>query len=417
MKRILAAGLAMLLLCTGCVGSGTAAKTDGTSSSTAGSSSTGAPDAYLAEYSDGWAYANLSKEQQTNYGAVYTAVQDGLYSETYVTIEEGGTPTPGITVPLPHSLRSEDELVELYNAFVRDNPVFFHVGTVYGYTGRQHGDDRRFTSIKLTYTMNAAQRKTAVEEFRLVTEELLSAVTPDMSAFRMELTLHDALTARCTYDTETAEADNPLENATAFTAYGALVEGRAVCEGYARAMQYLLVQAGIPATVVGGKDSDGHPHMWNMLLLDGAAYHLDVTWNDADPLGTYAYFNLSDTELHRSHTPDETEEWLPAAQGTQHNYYRMTASYLDTLRIDEIAGHIAEQLAAGENTVHLRFSDATFSNALFFVRSTAWFADTVSACMPEGAVWTGEYSYSENTIHKTVTIRKKPLDTGNGAVV
>ena len=92
-----------------------------------------------------------------------------------------------------------------------------------------------------------------------------------------------------------------LENC--YTAYGALVNGVAVCEGYSRAMQLLCDKAGIPCTVIYGK-SEGIGHMWNIINPGDGWYHLDVTWDDdADfDLARHAYFNLTDAEIKTDHT-------------------------------------------------------------------------------------------------------------------
>lgn len=356
-----------------------------------------------------WAYTCLSADQQRNYGAVYAAVSDGFGTDSYVTVstDDDTATSPGISVTLPVPLSAEDELRELYDAFMQDNPDFFHIGTVYGYDGRQQGEERSLTALKLTYTMIAEERLTARAALQQERDVILSALSPSMTDFEIELALHDALTARCEYDTAAAESDSPLERyAASFTAYGALVKGKAVCEGYARSMQYLLNAADMQATVVTGYDSDGRPHMWNAVKPDGELYYVDATWNDTDEIGTYTYFNLNTEELLLSHRVDERTLGLETAAATAQNYYRMTSSYLGTLRIEELAGHIAERLVR-DGTVHLRFTDTAFDNALFFVRSTAWFTDTVNACRPEEATALGAYTFTYNETYKTVTICKK----------
>ncbi len=396
MKRIVLCLLAVVVLLVGC----TRLPAD-----EGDASPTPDPPPYEAH----WAYSCLSAEQQRNYGAVYVAVSDGFDTDSYVTVssDEDTATLPGICVTLPVPLSKEDELRELYDAFMQDNPGFFHIGTVYGYDGRQQGEERSLTALKLTYTMTAVERLSARAALQRERDMLLSALSPSMTDFEVELALHDALTARCTYDTAAAESDAPLEQyAASFTVYGALVQGKAVCEGYARSMQYLLNAADISATVVTGYDSDGQPHMWNAVKPDGELYYVDATWNDTDDIRTYTYFNLNTEELLRSHRIDERTLGLEPAAATEQNYYRMTSSYLGTLRIEELAGHIAGCLAV-DDTVHLRFTDAAFDNALFFVRSTAWFTDTVNACRPDGVAALGAYTFTYNETYKTVTISKK----------
>ncbi len=400
MKRLAALILAAVLLLMGC-----AQKPAHSTNPT----TTAKPDT-TTEFDKRWAYACLSQEQQANYRAVFEAVQQGFDKATHVSVTAGDVVqhSRGISVPLPNVLSTEQQVSELYEAFVQDNPAFFHIGSVYGYDGRQYGKDRCFTALKLTYTMSVEERVFARKALENRCKTLLETLSPTMTAFQKELALHDALIAQCTYDEAAAADKQPLTTyPSSFTAYGALVEGKAVCEGYAHAMQYLLEAAGVTATVVTGHDAQGQPHMWNAVVLEGDVYHLDATWNDAEDLPTYAYFNLNDEELKRTHTVDGHNFGLKDAAATEQNYYRMTDSYLDTLRIEDIAGHIAARFADGEETVHLRFSDSTFSNALFFVRSTHWFADTVSAYLPDGMSFSDKYRFAFNETYKTIAICKK----------
>lgn len=363
---------------------------------------------YESEYANGWAYAELSADQRRNYGAVYAAVKDGFSKESSVVITEG-VPQAGLSVTLPVPLRTEEQIRTLYDAVVRDNPAFFHLGSVYGYDGRQYGDERRLTELKLTYTMAAEERVSAKQMFDAEVDKIMATVPQSCSAFQAELILHDAVTDRCRYATAAAEETEPLKtHPSAFTAYGALVEGEAVCEGYSYAMQYLLAKAGFFSAVVTGQDGNGNPHMWNAVLLDELLYYVDVTWDDADTIGTYTYFNLTEEELLLTHTIDDAtvSHKVAATDGTQ-NYYRMTDSYLNTLSIEDIAEQAADRFSAGQDTVHLRFSTDSFGNALFFVRSARWFTDTVNDCLPAQTEPLTGYTFGYNETYKTITICKK----------
>ena len=68
------------------------------------------------------------------------------------------------------------------------------------------------------------------------------------------------------------------------TPYGALINGKAVCEGYARAFKVLMDTQNIPCVeVVGYVYSDSNnfePHAWNYVSLDGKWYLVDCTYND-----------------------------------------------------------------------------------------------------------------------------------------
>ncbi|MBR6419176.1 MAG: transglutaminase domain-containing protein [Oscillospiraceae bacterium] len=89
------------------------------------------------------------------------------------------------------------------------------------------------------------------------------------------------------------------------TAYGALVNGYALCQGYAVTVYRLLRECGVPCRVITGEaekpDGTAESHAWNLVCLGGLWYQLDVTWNDQ--LETDAYF-LCGTSDFPKHTPD-----------------------------------------------------------------------------------------------------------------
>lgn len=102
--------------------------------------------------------------------------------------------------------------------------------------------------------------------------------------------IHDALAGRVTYDYDAVSYYEKNQTVTgsimqSFTAYGALVNGKAVCQGYAEAFKLLCDKQGIPCIVVVGTGvvsaSESGSHMWNAVKMeDGSWYNVDVTWDD-----------------------------------------------------------------------------------------------------------------------------------------
>ena len=66
------------------------------------------------------------------------------------------------------------------------------------------------------------------------------------------------------------------------TAYAALINGTAVCQGYCVSVYRLLLEAGIDVRIITGtatyEDGESELHSWNLVALDGVYYNLDVTW-------------------------------------------------------------------------------------------------------------------------------------------
>ena len=89
--------------------------------------------------------------------------------------------------------------------------------------------------------------------------------------------IHDYLVDTIEYDSTTS-----LDNI--YNIYGALVAKKCVCEGYAKAFQYLVSAAGIDNTIVIGTGTNSRGvtenHAWNYVKLQDKWYGVDVTWDD-----------------------------------------------------------------------------------------------------------------------------------------
>ena len=81
-----------------------------------------------------------------------------------------------------------------------------------------------------------------------------------------------------------------------YTAYAALINKTAVCQGYASLFYRLALDAGVDTRVISGEA--GGPHAWNIVKLNGKYYNLDSTWDAGR--STYAYFlkNTNDFDDH-----------------------------------------------------------------------------------------------------------------------
>ena len=74
-----------------------------------------------------------------------------------------------------------------------------------------------------------------------------------------------------------------------YSAFGALVEGRAVCEGYSLAYLLLCKEADLWCALRCGQP-EGVGHQWNMIKLESGIYNVDVTWCDTDTALTQKWY-------------------------------------------------------------------------------------------------------------------------------
>lgn len=121
--------------------------------------------------------------------------------------------------------------------------------------------------------------------------------------------VHDYLVESIEYD-ETTSQDN------IYNLYGALINKKCVCEGYAKAFKYLMDSINIPCTIVIGKatNSEGNTenHAWNYVQLGEDWYAVDCTWDDPIIVGPgilsnsskYKYFLKGENEFNKTHFPN-----------------------------------------------------------------------------------------------------------------
>ena len=171
--------------------------------------------------------------------------------------------------------------------------------------------------------------------------------------------LHDYVVTHCTYDDKCPQP---------YSAYGCLVQGRCVCEGYTKAMLALCDKAGIKAIPVVGKAAetgDYQGHIWNKISISDKWYNFDVTWDD--PTGEmgekyirYDYFGLTDKQMERNHTPDNNKYMsYPSAESSQANYFEINGLVCDDGRQagETMEKAIMQAIESKEGLARIRCTD------------------------------------------------------------
>lgn len=101
--------------------------------------------------------------------------------------------------------------------------------------------------------------------------------TNKLSDYEIMKKIHDFICNRTTYDYDAIES--PYNCTYAFTAYGALVKGRSVCQGYAVAFYRICKELGYKVRFVSSDPNEGC-HAWNIVQIDNKYYFVDCTWDD-----------------------------------------------------------------------------------------------------------------------------------------
>ncbi len=367
------------------------------------------PTAYAQEFENNRLYCSLDKRLQQCYGTLYTALTDGFEESSTVTLSETEAEKTaiGIAVTLPHDLADMDESKTLYNAFFYDNPHFFYVSNVYGLEGYEQDGVAHYNKLVLTYTMDVETRKSAKERLDAAVDAILRGRPQTQDEFETELYLHDKLVSNCTYDI--AAADAGFNSAPeAYSAYGALVEGKAVCEGYARGMQLLFKQCEISSTLVLGRSvKSGEQHMWNLVTINGKDYHLDATWNDSEDRERHNYFNVTTQQIELSHRITDGQLGIVNCSATTDNYYVRNGFYVDSYDRETIAKIIADRIIQGDDYVELFFAPDKFDSALLFLKSRRAAEEKIEPFLVNSGLSLWEYTLYGETEEHILCIRKK----------
>ena len=140
------------------------------------------------------------------------------------------------------------------------------------------------------------------------------------SDYEKEKLIHDYIISNVAYGYPGGKKETEGD---AYSAYGALVLKKAVCNGYAEAMKLLCDLSGMNCKMISGT-ADGENHAWNLIKIDKEWYHVDPTWDDPEPDDAsrimYTYFNVTDVQMRTDHNWDA--KLYQKAEGTEYNYYR-----------------------------------------------------------------------------------------------
>lgn len=195
------------------------------------------------------------------------------------------------------------QLKNVVMAVYNDHPELFWLNTIFTC---KYDQNKICAELELEFNMTKEELATASTEFFNTTNNLLTQVENLGTPYEKERLLHDMLIERIAYEKGVDKNQS---------AYSALVEGKSVCAGYARAYQYLLQRLGIPCYYCTG--FAGTDHAWNIVALDDGYYNVDLTWDDT-PGGEHDYFNRTDSDYADTHVRRDLSVNLPKCEGERY---------------------------------------------------------------------------------------------------
>ena len=209
---------------------------------------------------------SLADDEAANFQALYTGIQ-GFQS----TISLPVAVSSDNVSDLMHLLTNEcPELMQLSSRWVEHSNLLGLVVSV----------SPEYTISKETFDAQTAAVNTLIQSWQ--------TALSGQSAYQAELTIYNYIIENCVYSTQ---ADNCQ------SAYGALIDGQAKCDGRAKALVWGLRSLGIKSSVI-----TGNTHAWVIAHIGDYDYNVDPTYDDNENDGIqqplcYAYFNIPESAI------------------------------------------------------------------------------------------------------------------------
>lgn len=231
----------------------------------------------LEDYTSKYYYSLLTEDQKAVYGLLFSAVKS---NKSDIDISE---------------YKLDDNALGLVMTLLKyENPQLFN--TDGSATGTGDPSTHSWLTVNPNYTRSASQYKNIKAKLEEAAAPVIEKALKEKDPFKQIKVLHDAIVNMTTYTLNgpvyKSEADGPLVN------------GKALCEGYAKAFAYLCQSIGVPCICVVGS-GNGENHMWNMVQVEDKWYHVDVTWDDpvgSQPVLRYDYFCVSTATIRKDHS-------------------------------------------------------------------------------------------------------------------
>lgn len=304
--------------------------------------------------------------------------QEGLYA--YERLTEAGktlyvellTIMQNLAADVIVSTTSDDAIEQVFDYVMADHPEIFYVD---GYHYTNYTIDNVITKISFTgnYTCSKEQAEAKKVQINEAVNRCLANAPSSEDDYYAIKYIYDYLITNTEYDVEAPDNQNICS---------VFLNGRSVCNGYAKAAQLLLNKLGIDCTLVTGtvdtKNSKGVRHAWNLVKCNNAYYYVDVTWGDSSyqttngesadatklPTINYDYLNVTTSDILRNHTISD-DIYMPNCSSMADNYYVREDEYFTSAEMSLVKDLFERRYNDGSNNVTMKCASQEVYDSMF----------------------------------------------------
>lgn len=290
------------------------------------------------EQEDCYAFGKLTEEEQEVYLEILEAIVD--FREN-----------------VRLSSCDKELISRVFQCVLNDHPEIFYVDG-YSYTEYTLGSILKKITFTGSYRFSPEEVEEKQRQIDDYVNQCLADMPEDADEYEKVKYVYEYLIHHTDYDASAKDSQNICS---------VFLERKSVCQGYAKATQYLLNRAGVFSTLVLGRVVGGEGHAWNLVRIDGEYYYVDTTWGDASyqavggsdypvekiPTINYDYLCVTTEQMELTHTQDNVVE-MPECSSMDANFYVKEGVYFTDFDEEKIEKIFTDSYDRGDTYVTLK---------------------------------------------------------------
>lgn len=294
--------------------------------------------------------AELMRKQQDLYHfSTLEITQQNIYVEILYALEN-------YVEEMEISTTDAEQIDKVFQYVLMDHPEIFYVDG-YSFVKYTLGEEVKKITFRGTYVYDEEEKERREALIENAVSEMAGGIREDATDYEKVKYVYEYIIKNTEYNMSVVDNQNICS---------VFLNHASVCQGYAKAVQYMLMKLKVPCTLVVGTVESGEGHAWNLVKVDNQYYYLDATWGDASylfqmqeeqeiqnsPAINYDYLCVTTNEILRTHSLADLVS-MPICEAIDANYYVKEGAYFTEVNFTQLEQLIQKYQGEGRKTVTL----------------------------------------------------------------